>query len=160
MTTTMTAPLIDVASLVRLNNKVAVARTAGFTEADWKHQIRDSSSAMWIIGHLCIYRGRQLRMLDVAAPEQSWEVHFAKETRPGEIPADVRGETVLAEFTRLGEQLASALEKVTPEHAARSTGTKLFNGAETIGATATTWLWHESYHVGQLGLIRKALGKQ
>lgn len=160
MTTTITAPLLDVANLIRLNNKVARARTAGFTEADWRHQIRDSSSAAWIVGHLTTYRRRQLRALGLDAPEQSHEVYFAKETRPGDIPADLTGEKVLAEFEQAGEQLACALDKVTPEQAVQSTGTKLFNGAETIGATATTWLWHETYHIGQLGLIRKALGKQ
>jgi hypothetical protein len=159
MSSVMPAPLSDVAMIVRHNNKVAAARTRDFSAADWDAQFAGGSSARWVVGHLCNYRRRQIRMLGAPSPDAPWDAAFAKDTTPGSLPAHPDGPAALAEFSRLGEELATLLEKVTPETAVSATGQTLFNGATTVSATATTWLWHECYHIGQLGMLKRYVGK-
>ena len=149
----------DTADLYRFNSHALHARVADFTSEDWERQHGDSSSALWIVGHLCVYRRRVLRMFGEDMPAADWEAAFQQGTKPAEHPADTTPDMLLREWERSGERLAARLEALTPEEADRPAGFTAPDGSETLGSVGTFLLWHETYHIGQLGLIRKILHK-
>ena len=149
----------DTADLYRFNTHALHARVADFTAEDWEHQVGGSSSALWIVGHLCVYRRRILRMLGENVPEAQWEAAFAQGTKPAEHPPEMTSGDLLAELETSGEGLAKRLESLTPEEADRPAGFTTPDRSSTIGPVSAFLLWHETYHVGQLGLIRKILAK-
>jgi uncharacterized damage-inducible protein DinB len=130
-----------------------------FTDADW--QVTDSlgHSARWIVGHLATYRRRVLAVAGLAPGEEPWEAAFLRGTSPADVPADLDPRVLVQAFHAAQAGLAARWDALTPEDLAKPFGRTLPDGSDTVGGFLGFMPWHEAYHMGQLGFMRRLAGK-
>lgn len=115
------------------------------------------NSFHWVLGHVVLYRDALLELLGGARlnPEQGRQ-HFKRNAATGAADDGApRLETLIEEFERAGEQLLAALAAVTPEQLATA-----YNDKYSVEHRLVHLTWHEAYHVGQLGMLRRHAGKE
>ena len=129
----------------------------GLTHADSLVQPPAKGNCInWILGHIVCYRNYALTVCGLA-PVISAEVaqRYARESAPVVGPAaDVADfTTLLAAYGRAQEQLLAYLQEMTPPQAAAVVTAAGFTmpRAELL----TSFMRHESYHAGQLELLRE-----
>jgi hypothetical protein len=162
-------PLEPLARLFAFNNGFLDALTRDFTPDDWRfHHVEGGNPAWWILGHLVASRRTLLRGAGVEVEKAEWEAAFARGSRPGEPGDGPSGdgpsggqspEALREDFHAGGRLLEERLTKVTPEEISRPFGRKFSDGSDTLGGAAHFLFLHECYHLGQLGLIRRMVGK-
>lgn len=115
----------------------------------------DANDINWIVGHVTYWRSEMLKLIGTPTEgeENGWERYDGRNGRergPGDPTplADLAGA-----FGSLGASLRIALEE-NPDRLE----VELEDG-ETVAARLGKLQVHESYHVGQLGVLRRALGK-
>jgi uncharacterized damage-inducible protein DinB len=126
-------------------------------EAFWTQPGGQGNSIMWIVGHITQTRAGMLSLLGERA-STGWGELFrrgAQRQDPSAYPEPQAIKTVGADLSkRLLAKLATMTEE---ELAAPVTAVKLPNVNTVIEALAF-FAFHEAYHVGQLGYVKKALG--
>lgn len=142
------------------NDEMLAALTRDFTEADWGTRQDPSNAAHWILAHIVRTRRTILRMLGDDVPAEPWE-----ETTKMGSPADgfiqaPSAKDLLDEFRTLGSRIKERLLAMSGGDAAKPLKKKLPDGSKTIGEGIQGFFcMHESYHIGQIGVIRRLLGK-
>jgi hypothetical protein len=143
----------------RFNEKVLGGVTSGLEGEDWlRRACPEASHAYWVLGHLAVSRRSLLRGLGKDIPHDPWEASFARGSKPVQelsVAPSVLAEDVLSSGRLLQEFLGSLDEKEASSPYVR----KLPDGAQTKAEAARFYLWHESYHLGQLGILRRICGK-
>jgi hypothetical protein len=153
--TAVAAPL----ALIYANNDSLITRAvAGLSEDELWHRPTDHSNPMfWLLGHIVHTRGSVARMLGDDY-RTGWGDIFQRSATLKErtaYPGLADVERVREEISaRLQQRLASASEEMLAREA---TGFKL-PLAKTLADQVAFLGLHDSYHVGQLGYIRKMLG--
>lgn len=154
-------PLADLARRFRFNERLLAVETEGFTKADWDAPAgeRGGNAARWILAHVTHYRRRFARRLGEDGPEDAWERAVARGTKAASVdelpdPADLA-----ALFATAGEALGRRLTATSAEGAARDAGEAAPDGGRTVKDAAHFLYFHETYHLGQIGLIRRLRGR-
>ena len=88
-----------------------------------------------------------------------WEAAFVRGTSPADVPADLDPMVLVRAFHAAQEAMAARWEAVTPEDLARPFARTLPDGSNTVGGAVNFMVWHETYHLGQLGFMRRLAGK-
>lgn len=142
--------------LFELNEYCVKVNTEGFTEADSLMQPTGGGNcANWVLGHVVATRQVILGILGRPAIWGEAEVNMYKRGSA----AIVRGasaiplERILFDFARSQEQILGALKEMSSDDLAR------MQGDESVGQKLAELHFHETYHVGQLGLLRRIVGK-
>lgn len=117
------------------------------------------NSLNWVLGHLVNSRSRMLEVLggEPLVDERHQEL-YARGARPVDESSDA---IALEELVRLWEASQTALiERLGAADLERRVP-KLFEPEkeESVAEQIATFLFHESYHTGQLGVIRRNIGK-
>lgn len=136
----------------------------GLTDAECLLQMPGGGSTVnWIAGHLLSTRNALLGMLGA---DPVWADPRAADYGRGTQPVTDAGQGVpcaeiLGEFVASQEPLLAALAELTPEQLAQPAP---FSPAgrkdETVGTLLPALAFHEAYHAGQIGLLRRLAGKQ
>lgn len=119
------------------------------------------NSLNWIIGHIIASRSGLLTQLGE-------NPLFDDETRAqyrrgsdGDVKNAVRLEDLMATFDRSQPILTTAIERLSEERIAAKAGFGSPAGPDaTLAQAISAMIFHESYHCGQLGLLRRVLGKK
>ncbi len=152
--------LIALAQRFRFNEKVLDRLVEGFTERDWRcRAAADTSHAFWLLGHLAVSRRNLFRNLGGDLTTAPWESAFTKGSRPDDGEFVILPEILRADFAESGRRLEARLGGLSPEEAALPYGRTFPDGSTTRDGAAHFLLWHETYHLGQLGLLRRTCGK-
>lgn len=140
------------ARLVGQSDFYTQANTAGVSNDDAMTEIPNGGNSLnWILGHMVYWRNE---MLELIGGTRLWsEDHgLAYRGHPGERqpndfdPADALPlDGLSTDFGRLGEALCERLASNAVD-------------PEALG-TAASLLAHEVYHAGQLGALRRILGR-
>ena len=145
-------------------NALAVSRNvADITHEESLTQGPGGSSSMnWILGHLIFYRGRITGMLGGTPvwPEGKGAT-YSRGSKPDAGTAHPWGE-LLSDWVATEQALVAAIEAASNETLAEGMANPglPFLGPHTTRAHIAAALFsHETYHVGQLGTLRRALGK-
>jgi len=115
----------------------------------------EGASIAWVIGHLLDYRYEMMQLVGEAV--ESPFSHFAD------------GATDGSDYPTIGHLIASWSElsdRVVPLIAGTADGvftspmpgSGTAHGEKTILETMVFFMWHESYHMGQLGTLRAQFG--
>jgi hypothetical protein len=156
-------PSPDASSVIQkfsLTHRVIQLQTDGLTHADSLLQPPFRGNCLnWVLGHIIEGRNNALRAL--GAPPV-WSESEASRYKPRSEPI-VRDERAIP-FERLMSDLAesqrrieAALTEMLPEGLAAAVDT---GDESTPLGEHLAWLhWHETYHVGQLELLRQLAGK-
>lgn len=109
----------------------------------------------WVLGHIAASREDMLKLLGAEPLRSEAEAAPYARGSAGEIAAASArplGE-ILDALARSAAALKSRLEAMGPEQFARPAG------KGTLGENLAFLQFHESYHAGQVGLLRRTLGK-
>lgn len=113
------------------------------------------NSMHWMVGHMVVSRCNFMMLLDVPS---IWDWATCKLFIPGSSPGPetnthIDFANLLADLDRTQAQLTAVLSQ--------RTGSELdtVKGGTTIGEELATYAAHESYHSGQLALLRQWLGR-
>jgi uncharacterized damage-inducible protein DinB len=116
----------------------------------------------WVVGHLIRTRNMALGsmgqrppfpMEEFAAYDDRGGVGFSEETA---IPID----ELRRRYQAMQEPLVQAIQAMPPEVLAGRPPRNLTGDPnETVGSNLATFVFHESYHVGQTGVLRRVAGK-
>ncbi len=116
----------------------------------------------WVLGHIVASRGRTLTAV---GEEPIWGPREAASYERSSDPITNAGqalplERILADLDASQEKILAGLQKLTDEDlAAKSSFSPSNNEKETIGSLLAGLLFHEAYHAGQTGLLRRLIGK-
>ena len=117
----------------------------------------------WVAGHIVQHRALTLQLLGCP-----FHFPFNKYTRynRGTDPILKDGPKVVPlsemreDWSATGKDLLANLESVKVETLAKPAPySPLGDDEETVGSLVAGLLFHESYHIGQVGLLRRLLGK-
>ena len=114
----------------------------------------------WVLGHIVANRHVSLAMLGV---EPLWSPQEIERYRRGSSPVTGAEEAASWDQLRAAEAktrqlLAEAMKTVSRETLDTEVENKNFG--DTVGANLLALQWHEGYHAGQLGVLRRLAGKE
>ena len=114
----------------------------------------------WIAGHLMASRND---LLEVLGKQRLWGKEHDELYRRGSEPITAANARPLAELTQAfrdsHEAVLSSLQAVTPERMAEPAPFSPGNNPdETVGTLLALFAFHEAYHVGQTGVLRRVCG--
>ena len=132
-----------------------------FESDDWSRPASadGGNTAHWILGHIATSRRILLRKLGEEIAEDDWESEFSMDSSPKGTDGYPSPATLLKTLAASDEQLVQRLEQMSDADADEEWGSKFPDGSATIGGGAHFLFFHECYHVGQLGLMRRIVGK-
>jgi uncharacterized damage-inducible protein DinB len=138
---------------------IIVKQTEGLTHADSLLQLPFRGNCLnWTLGHILVYRDRSLEMLGQGPVLSADGVEIY---RRGSEPLTVAGaaiplERLLAALDETQGALVTGLKKLTPDALEAKPQE---DGERRVGEMLAFWQWHETYHVGQLEILRQLAGK-
>jgi uncharacterized damage-inducible protein DinB len=133
----------------------------GITEQESLFQPQEAGNCVnWVLGHIIASRHGALKLLGNGG---IWgKEELSKYDRGGSPVTDVATalslESLRADEAATRELIAEALGAVSEADLSQEVSDKTLG--ETVGAQLVGFQWHEGYHVGQLGLLRRVLGKK
>lgn len=131
---------------------------ADFDEADWAARHGETNCAAWILGHLASSRRACARIAGCSVPQAPWEARFEMGST-GEIDGSLTVDDLQADFVATGLTLCEQLGKLSAADIAKDAPLKSPTGYKDIASVLMFLQFHESYHIGQLGMIRRLQGK-
>ncbi len=112
----------------------------------------DGTHTNWVVGHLLHSRYWLLKTLQANTPEEASAMAAAYQRGTKASNAAVFSLTYLTQAFEqnqiLLEQLLPEIDLTTPQEGRHA----------TLGEFITFVLWHETYHLGQLGIFRRLSG--
>jgi uncharacterized damage-inducible protein DinB len=153
------AALADVPARLKYNRLFLKLLVRGFNEEDWLRLPAEGlSNALWVLGHLAWGRMTLLRRLGEELPGEAWENHFSIGSRVEGSPG-ISASELLDKFTLLGRLLVDRLESMEQESLGSPLEKPMPDGTNTVAGLVRFMCFHESYHLGQMGLLRRLNGK-
>ncbi len=149
-------PIID---QFKFNSMVLNLATSDLKNDDAGHRLRggEGSSVSFIMGHLLSSRYGLLKMLG-AGDEHPYAEQFGRNAES----RDVSDYPDISEFNQawsaLSDSFHAALGGVTDEQLLAPAPEGFPIEDQTMRGAITFLCWHESYHVGQIGVLRTELG--
>ena len=131
----------------------------GFSAEDFAERVHGLNPANWIIGHMTGSRKHLGNWLGMEFEFTDADKPFDMGAKPDDMPNDVDGETLLAEFMRVNEAFMKHLESLTPEDLEHKIENEFPLQPKTREGALQFMYFHEAYHLGQLSAIRVQLGK-
>ena len=158
----MADTLADLGDRFRFNTAFLRRLTRGFEPEHWSCTLSESggNSAHWILGHIAASRRATVRFLGGELEPAPWESIFTGAlTVAGVAGAYPEAEFLARNLQAAGKQLGSILREMGPEQQAQPwEGEPFPDGSDTLGGVAHFMHFHESYHLGQIGMIRTSCG--
>jgi uncharacterized damage-inducible protein DinB len=152
----MDQPLAACAGLYRFHARMLDRLAAGMEEADWANRF-GGNSGHWILAHLLATKRSQLRALCAGAAPEAWEALAGRGgARDAALPA---ASDLLPAWYRDNADLATRLEGLGADGADAPSPRTMPDGSTTQGGMARFLQFHEAYHLGQIGLLRRQCGK-
>ena len=143
-----------------LTHRVIHMQTEGLTNADSLIQPSFRGNCLnWVLGHILVGRSQVLELL---GESPIWDEAEAARYRSGSDPVTAEEqalslEQLLADLDRSQERISAALASVSPALLAEPEGSSESN--QSRGQAVAFLHWHETYHTGQLELLRQLAGK-
>ena len=121
-----------------------------------------ANSINWLIGHMITIRQRFLAGFEKGPFLSDSSVEYYKRgSKPGEspTPAPESLATLVDAFQRAQEAMLEVIARLDDEALANPAPFSPGRGPETVGTLLAKMVVHEGYHVGQIGIVRRMLGK-
>ncbi len=116
----------------------------------------------WLVGHLADARNGAVAVL---TGEHAWAPDELARYQRGQAAFDNPAEALQLDdlagrFSSLTDKVIAGLQGVTPERAAeKAPFSPSGNPDETVGSLLATMAFHEVYHLGQVGMMRRLVGR-
>ena len=154
----MGTDIATVRKMFETNNAIFQKAIDGIPDEQWLKQSGDDSNPLlWIAGHMVVTRAAVPRMFGQAwsAPWEKLFARGAKRISPDEYPSPSEVRKAWAEVS---EKLSAALSNPSAEilSGPAKEGSRSLDG--TVAGSVAMLCLHDTYHVGQVGYLRKWLG--
>ena len=147
-----------IASIFKANTDIVSKAVADVATEDWfRSPGNDSNHLLWVMGHLVVHRGMTLKLLG-----RQWETPWAKLfARGAERVADQEypsADELKTEWQKVSADLVPAVRNASPDllSNAAPAGAPSFDGK--LSGNIAVLAFHDAYHAGQVGYLRKWLG--
>lgn len=159
MTTTVTsAPAAHFALIFRFNDNLMTRALDGVSDAELTTRITDQTNPiLWVMAHAITTRASLLKQLGDAY-ETGWGARFSRGAALDLSDASLSRERVLEVHGEVGRRLQATLSTLTEEALSTSAAHLKIPMVNTLADALAFFCLHDSYHVGQMAFIRKALG--
>jgi len=143
----------------RLTNHILKLQTDGLSHADSVLQPPFRGNCLnWVVGHIIEGRDSALKLMGKEPLLDDWSaVRYKTDSEP--ITSNEQAlplEDLLKALDLSQQRIETSLERTTPDELGRSVQ---FRGSEQLLGQAIAGLhWHETYHTGQLELLRQLAG--
>ncbi|RME26999.1 MAG: DinB family protein [Candidatus Zixiibacteriota bacterium] len=151
-------PHPNFASLVQLNTNLmdrmldGISDDHAFTRPDGK-----ANSAHFILGHLTASRYSMAGLLGIKE-EPSWRELFSRGAEIKDTSAYPSFAELKNAWREISEKLQDRLSRIKDEELAAPSDSEYPGVDKTVGGSLVFLHFHESYHLGQLGYLRRLLG--
>jgi uncharacterized damage-inducible protein DinB len=148
----------ELARLFTLNHHALHRNLDGVTDEEALLQPVSGNCLNWVVGHIVASRNGVLKVLGA---EPYWPAEPAGRYARGSAPVSendgsaVPFRELVRAFDGSQERIASALAGVTDADLARPHAQD-----QTVGEWLSFLHFHEAYHIGQTGLLRRLVGKE
>lgn len=148
-------PAAQIANTFQSNHWVGKRLLEGVTQEDSLLQPPYPGNCInWILGHLVGNRNTALTLLEKPNHWSDAELErYATGSDPVIEGSGQRFEVLLEDFDRTQIEIEAALEESSPEFLRQSIETK--QGKVPRWKRLSGLAWHETYHIGQLELLRQ-----
>ena len=144
--------------------KVLQANVAGITQEESLIQPSPGGNCQnWVVGHLaCIYN----KVLPMLGQERVMEEEALKRYDRGAPPIEDAAEALelrdlIAAFEKATERVDAGLAGLSPEALDQKVpDSPSGNPNETVRSLLSTIFFHQAYHAGQTGILRRIAGKE
>jgi uncharacterized damage-inducible protein DinB len=151
------AQIAPAAGAFRQNAQMLNKSYDSLTTEEWQRRPNDTSNCiLWIAGHLVWARSRAISSLG-STWTRPWLDQFARGAKPAEAAQYPSPEEILSAWKDVSESLTSAMENVTEQQLALPAPQPSTDGK--ISGLVGFLSFHETYHVGQVALLRCWLGR-
>jgi hypothetical protein len=132
----------------------------GFTHAESVVEPKPAGNcANWVLGHILANRSYILKLLDETPlwSEADGEPYERERDAEPFDPATARSwESLVADLERTQDKIRAGIARITPERLAVK---KKADDRRILGEQLHFLAFHEGYHAGQLGMLRRLVGK-
>src|SRR5262245_21819791 len=142
-----------------LNDWIVAQALEGFEGDDWTRRFSGSNPALWLIGHLVLERKMAAGEAGLDAEIRERDRLFAPGSQPEGLPPGLDGRAIAGEFHALHKRFAAHLKGLDATALAQASARSYPVVPRTRLGALQFLFEHETYHVGQLGLVRVMLGK-
>ncbi len=153
-------PLVrPVVGLYQTSNRILATSIQDLSEPDAKSRSRSGTgpSVAWIVGHLCHFK---IKVLGLLGQERDNPFAARFEHAPASDGAEYPPlSELVASFSSLNRDLCAALESSAARLEAPMPGAGPHQEKRVLD-TVLFFAWHEAYHIGALGAIRKEMGRK
>ncbi|MGH9529409.1 MAG: DinB family protein [Terriglobales bacterium] len=148
----------------RITHKIVQRNLEGITHEESLMQPRPAGNCLnWVLGHLlCVYES----MLEVLRQEpvigKETLKRYARGTPPLQNPAEaLQFDDLLAAWDKAGDRVDAGLANLAPEMLdAPAPFSPSNNPNETVRTLLAVTFFHQAYHAGQMGILRRLAGKK
>lgn len=118
-----------------------------------------SNTIGWILGHLILHRGKTLQLLKIPCEIHESEKAFERGVEKNiELRLDVT--QALKDMMSRGEQLVERILELDETDLQRTLDVSFPGGKNDLGSGLSFAAWHETFHIGQIDLIKVAVGME
>ena len=143
--------------MLKLGDYLFDKATKDLNEDQARHQGGDvANPILWIAGHIANSRFGALKLLGVEAGSDLGDgfTRGAQYDAGADYPSL---STIREAWQRASEQLVAKLESMDEAALQQDSGSEWPHGDNSLSGALHFLAWHESYHCGQLGQIRRSL---
>jgi uncharacterized damage-inducible protein DinB len=156
-TATCSAVAAPIATIFAANDNLALQAMDGLTPQQlWQAPTDRNNAMLWLAGHLVQTRTQLLGLLGEAF-DTGWGDRFNRGASVGDPDGYPVREEIERVMRRVSERLHARLATLSDAQLAQPPAAPI-PGAKTIADQVALFAFHDSYHVGQMAFIRKALG--
>jgi uncharacterized damage-inducible protein DinB len=149
----MTAPL---AMIFSFNDDIVLRALEGLTPSQlWQRPTDRNNPMLWVAGHVVRTRAQVLQLLGEPA-ETGWGDVFDRGATIRDADRYPAGDEIERVMREVSPRLHSKLASLDDQSLARPASILPF--AKTLADEVAFFTLHDTYHVGQMAYIRKALG--
>jgi DinB superfamily len=159
MTTVMcrSAVATPIAKIFALNDDLAARALDGLTKEQlWTPPTGRNNPMLWVVGHFVETRAQLLGLLGEPI-DTGWGERFTRGATLGDVTRYPLREEVERIMSDVSRQLQAKLAVLDDQQLSRPPAVEMA-GAATVADQVALFAFHDSYHVGQMAYIRKALG--
>ena len=117
----------------------------------------------WLVGHLTRSRNQALALLGQRPmfPKEEFDSYDDNGGKPFRPETAIAFDELKRRFRALQEPLVNGLNGLAPEAMDRPAPfSPTANPKETVGSLLVSLAFHEAYHVGQTGILRRIVGRE
>jgi uncharacterized damage-inducible protein DinB len=167
MTSTASTPAHDLDILrqqARTAHLMVRLSVAGVTHEESLIQPQPGGNCLnWVVGHLLWAEHRVLSVLQQSpAMDETRLKRYARRGPPLQDPAEAVGlGDLMAAWDACDGRMDAGLAGLTPEALDQPVANSPTNNPnETVRSLLGTFMFHQAYHAGQTGLLRRLVGKE